>query len=154
MIMPLVDVHQLEFGKEVTDSLFEDSRTLHNLALDILYARTRPDQLPPLIVQFQRGVRVVRDGNRRLKVYKSLAESGVLPGKIPIQICGGVTRNPDDMLRRTIFTPASRAAHPHPFTNVKKRDHGGIDPKQQHITNVSSAPQSKVIIQYFLGFTL
>ena len=154
MIMPLVEVDELEVGKEVTESLFEDRRTLHKLALDILNARTRPDQLPPLIVQFQRGVKVVRDGNRRLKVYKSLAESGVLPGKIPIRIWGSVTRNPDDMLRRTIFTPASRAAHPHPYANVKKRDHGGIDSKQQHITNVSSAPQSKVIIQYFLGFTL
>ena len=153
MIMPLVDVYQLEFGKNVTETVFEDSRTLHNLALDILYAKTRPDQLPPLIVQFQRGVRVVRDGNRRLKVYKSLAESGVLPGKIPIRICGGVTRNPDDKLKRTIFTPASRAAHPHPYANVKTRDGGNV-PKHQLANTLSSAPQSKVILQYFLCFTL
>ena len=74
-------------------SRFHDNKTLWDLASDVIYDRVKVENVPVIRVKNVRGHWYVFKGNRRLFVYKKLAEFGVL-SHIPVEratACGWLT---------------------------------------------------------------
>ena len=78
-------VEQLKFGNRSISDHFTNGDRLDVLAKDIMYGKTTAQRMPPLEVKLRDGHPHVVDGNRRLKVYKSLADAEFGLGKIPVK---------------------------------------------------------------------